>query len=143
MKVWMFLYISITLILVLHFLGFNTGLTPLLDKVIDLTYDDAGLINEASSKSGFWDIIWLAIGSLTALTGVYATAYLSTGDRLTATKASLASVMLYPFIKTYFAILSQAIATGQSWVVVVFSILFIPLIGGYIFSLLEYVGGTD
>lgn len=148
MKVWNYVFISITLMLILSFLGYNTGATPLLN-VIGFNYTESSQeIRLTTSDSPIMEALFggsTTQGILTALIGL--------GGALIAgffARAQLENIILLSFITTTLVAFIQTwvgifllTALFPLWVKAIFAVIIVSFISGYIIALAEWFRGTD
>ena len=154
MKVWNYVFITLSMMLFFTFIGWQTPLTSIFDFFsIGFTngtlssfnfnlsnfigYLFGGLIDALSSVTGFFTA--LIAGGITA-------GLIYTGKADIALKASFAGAVFVGFIPTLYFVLTEAINIGlASWAIGILAMIFIPYTIGFGFALIEYIvgGGTD
>jgi len=147
MKVWNYVYIALTMMLILQFSGFQTGFSGIFSFInvefnADNTIHSVGLsfsnfVNYIFAESGWLDVL---IGAGIAL-GLYAS-----GKPDIAIKAGFASAIFASFVPTLYFAITYALELGLSgWAVAILGVIFIPFSIMFLFALIEYVvgGNTD
>ena len=154
MKIWNYVFITLTMMLFFTFIGWHTPLTSIFDffnigftnGTLDyfnfnlsdfMGYLFGGLVDALSSVTGFFTT--LVAGGITA-------GLIYTGKADIAIKASFAAAVFIGFIPTLYFVLTEAINIGlASWAIGILAMIFIPYTIGFAFALIEYIvgGGTD
>lgn len=144
MKVWNYVWIAITLVLVLQFTGFYSGQG--LFSFLGLEFTDNALTSASISDSPFQKYIFSIGGMIATLVGVGVSATLFlTGKADIAIKAGFASAVFSNMITYLYIPLTLALQPEvSSWITAVLAVIFIPFAAGFLFALVEYVvGGTS
>jgi len=150
MKVWNYVFISVTLMLVLTFLGIKTGLTPLLDLIgFSYNIETQTFGNMTISNSNITDTLFGGSG----LAGILAALAISAGAVIVGlfAKASTENLILLPFItgtlvlfiQTFAGIINYSIGTFPVWMSAVIIVIFVPFTLGFIIALAEFFRGSD
>ena len=150
MKVWNYVFIAVTLMLVLTFLGIRTGITPLLDLIgFDYNMDTQTFGNMSVSDSTITDVLFGGSG----LAGILAVLAVAAGAVIVGlfAKASTENLILLPFItgtlvlfiQTFAGIINFSIGTFPVWMSAVIMIIFVPFTIGFIIALAEFFRGSD
>lgn len=146
MKVWNYVYISLTMILILTFAGFETAFTNIFTyfglsfnanyTVSALSFPTSGLITFfASIGTG-----WLAV----LVGGVVSVGLFISGRSDIAIKAGFATTVLVMFIPVVVYPITYSIDKFAGWVTAILTVIFIPYSVGFIVALVEFVaGGTS
>ena len=154
MKIWNYVYMTITMMLFFTFIGWHTPLTQVF-SFFSIAFTNATLTGFSFNLSSF--ILYLfsgitgALGTTTgfiaALTAGGITAGLIyTGKADIALKAAFAGAVFVGFIPTLYFVLTEALNIGiASWAIGILAMIFIPYTIGFAFALVEYIvgGGTD
>jgi hypothetical protein len=152
MKVWNYVFIAITMMILFEFMGFETGLSGVFNffnigiengilstfnfNLSDfMSYLFSGLIDFFTSTEGLF---------ATVIGGGVAAGLIATGRSDIAIKGAFAGAVFAGFLPTLYFVLTTAIETNMaSWAVGILAIIFIPFTIGFLFALVEYVvGGT-
>jgi len=145
------MFIAITMMLFLTFLGFETGLTEIFN-LIGLSYDSTtGEIGAVSfSASNFFDALF---GNGDTIKGILTALGFAVGAVLVGlfTKSSVENLILLPFItgtlvlfvQTFITVMNYAVGNFPAWATAAVVIIFLPFTVGYIMSLAEFFRGTD
>jgi len=154
MKVWNYIYISLTMMLFFEFVGIPTALSGLFSFLnVGISNGILTGFNFSFSSfmsylfSGVIDIFSSGTGWLTALTAGSITAGLFyAGKPDIAIKAGLAGGIFFAFINSLYFPISMALTEEISpWALGILAIIFIPFTVGFGFALFEYIigGNTD
>lgn len=154
MKVWNYVFTTISMMLFFTFIGWHTPLSSVFDffnigfsngtlSFFNFNLSDfiyylfGGLTDALSSVPGFF--ITLIAGGITA-------GLIYTGKADIAMKAAFAGAVFTGFIPTLYFVLTEAINIGVApWAIGVLAMIFVPYTIGFGFALVEYIvgGGTD
>lgn len=153
MKVWNYVFITISMMLFFTFLGWNTGLSGVFDffkigissgvltgfdfnlsKFVGYLF--GGAVGALFSLEGLATI--LAGGGITA--GLF---YFGKGD--IAIRAGFASAVFAGFLPSLYFVLTKGFELGvEPWAMGIVGMIFIPYTIGFAFALIEFiVGGND
>ena len=126
----------------MQFAGFTTVVEPIFD-FFGITFNSANeLTGLTPTTSSIWD--YLIDNLLAGIVSAGVTlGLLAAGRYDIAIRAGFASAVLFSFIAAMIGIVTYGMGTFPSWATATIAIIFIPLIGGYFFALVEYVFGTD
>lgn len=146
MKIWNYIFITVTLLMVMQFFGFPTGLQGIFN-FLGVGFNTDNSLNTVSvSGSGLDNYFFLGTGGFLAAiaaTGVGIGLFaLGKGD--IAIKASIATAIFTTFAVNIIFPLKYALELGISaWVISILAVLFIPLTIGFFIALIYFVvGGT-
>ena len=144
MKIWNYVFISVTMMLFLFYFGFDIGFTPISDFV-GLTMESGKGITGISSNPSIWSIILTAIGTVAISGSLISTGvFLFSKDLSLAFRAGVVGSILFNFVFTYVNLMQTIINDYDPWAVSIISMVFIPLIVLYFISMMDYVtGGTN
>jgi len=150
-KVWNYVFISIAMMLVLTFLGFETGFTQIFE-LIGFQYDSStGEIGNITTSAA--NVYGVLFGNGVDLSGILLALLAATGAVLVGlfTKTSTENLILLPFItgtlvlfvQTFVHIMNFAAGNFPVWATAVILVFFIPFTVGFIIALAEMFRGTD
>ena len=150
MKVWNYVFIAISMMLVLTFLGFKTGMTPLLDLVgFSYSQETQTFGNMTISNSNITDVLFGGA----SLSGILAVLAIAAGAVIVGlfSKASTENLILLPFItgtlvlfiQTFVYIMNYAIGNFPTWASAVVIVVFAPFTIGFVIALAEFFRGSD
>lgn len=152
MKVWNYVFISISMMLVLTFLGFNTGFTEIFNLVgfggFDTSTGEMG--NISTSASGIYSTLFGNGGDISGIL----LALIAAGGAIIIglfTKSSTENLILLPFItgtlvlfvQTFVHIMNYAVGNFPTWASAIILVILIPFTVGYVIALAEMFRGTD
>lgn len=146
MKVFNYVYIAITMMLFLTFLGIQLGGFTQLFDLLAFSYEPStGVFSTISlTTSNFFDILFGSTGLLVAL-GV--SVFVGV-----VTRSKVENLIILPFItgtlvlflQAFGAIMNAAMgANTPSWATAIIVIVLFPFTAGFILSLVEFFRGTD
>lgn len=148
MKVWSYVIICMTLILMLQFAGLKTGLTPL-GQLFKLTFNENNEITgfDVTFSEFFSYLFSEGIGSLLGIlaglgVGIAASFFIK-GQAENFIILPFITTVLALFIQTFISVMVSVISEGVGWAAAIVSLIFVPLTIGYIVALLEFFRGTD
>ena len=144
MKVWNYVFIAITMMLLFQFSGI--GGTNNLASFVSLTYNADNSIKSYSLDMS--DLLTFILTSLTTWAGVgIAVGLYFTGKADIAIKAGIATSVFTGLITTFYFPLTYALTNygTVTWLTSLLAIIFIPFSVGFIYALFEYIigGNTD
>jgi len=152
MKVWNYVFISITMILFLQLAGYPTAFSGLFG-FMNIEFNPDNSINSTSiSFSNFQTYLFgedtgdSSSGWLATLIGAgIAAGLFATGRSDIAIKAGFATAIFVSFVPTLYFSVTYALSHGvAAWAVGILGVIFIPFSAMFLFALVEYVaGGTD
>jgi len=157
MKIWNYIFISVTMMLFLQFAGFQTAFDGVFD-LMNIGFDDDNNLNSTSVASSDWrnyfDVEGASgdsddtndTGLLALLAGIgVSVGFFLTGQSGIAIKAGVATALFFSFVPTLYYSIKQALVIGVAgWVVAILAIIFIPFTIGFFIALVEWiVGGTS
>lgn len=151
MKVWNYLFISISMMLVLTFLGFETGFTQIFNLLgFQYTPATGEIGNVTMSASNVYGILFGNGGDLTGILLALAAAGGAVVIGLF-TKSSTENLILLPFItgtlvlfiQTTVQIMNYAVGNFPAWATATMLVVLIPFTFGFIVALAEMFRGTD
>ncbi len=153
MKIWNYVFTSLSMMLFFTFLGFTTGISGIF-SFFSIGISSGVLTSFGFNLSNFMSYLWGGlVEAFSSVTGFFTTLvaggitagliYSGRGD--IAIKASFAGAVFVGFIPTLYFGITQALALGiDSWAVGILGMIFIPYTVGFAFALVEYiVGGND
>lgn len=144
MKVWNYVYTSLTMILILTFAGFETAFTNIFNY-IGLSFAQDFTVNKlAFSSSGIIAFMVKAgTGWLTVLIGgVISLGLFVTGRSDIAIKAGFATTVLAMFLPVLVYPIGYFLETDSSaWIAAIATVIFLPYAVGFVVALVEFVGG--
>lgn len=151
-KVWTYVVLSLGLMLLLQFSGLPNGAMGELFTLVGVNFGADNTIQAATATStGFFNNIF-GTDDL-SIKGILITLAASIGAVVVGlfAKAQVENLILLPFItgtlvlfvSSYLAIINYTIGLGVPWVSALVSVIFIPIMFGFIVSLLEFFRGTD
>jgi hypothetical protein len=155
MKIWNYVWISISMMLFFEFMGLQTGLSGIFDFfnfAIEegiITSVDFSLSNFMSYLfAGLTDVFSSVEGGLftTLIAGGITAGLIYTGKADIAIKAGFVGAVFAGLLPTLYFALINAITLGvSSWVIGILAMIFIPFTIGFLFASIEYVvgGNTD
>lgn len=150
MKVWNYLFISITMMLFLTFLGVNIGGFTQLMNLIGFGYDPTtNAMNVTTSASNIFNQLF-GDGDVTGILVAFISAAGAVIVGLFA-KARVENLILLPFItgtltlfvEAFVSIMLLSIGTFPVWASAVILMVFLPFTVMYIVALAEFFRGTD
>jgi hypothetical protein len=151
MKVWNYVFVSITMMLILTFLGFDTGFTQIFNLIgFQYTPSTGEIGNISTSASGVYHTLF---GNGSDISGILL-ALLAAGGAVIVglfTKSSTENLILLPlitgtlvlFVQTFVHIMNYAVGNFPTWASAVILVVLIPFTVGYIIALAEMFRGTD
>ena len=152
MKVWNYMMIMLVMMVFLSFIGFApTGSDKVLEKVGIKINNQTGALIEADTLNsdmangeddegnpiGFWVLL-----SATSLAGALAVGYLTKSFEWKIVFIPFFVAFVYLFTSFGWGIVQLTQAEGESWLTAIIATIFLPLIGMFIFSLVEWFGGS-
>jgi hypothetical protein len=147
MKVWTYLIIFVAMMLFLEFVGIHTALNGTLGLVgITINKDTSLLETGDISQSTFWTksfgagvgVLMLVISAGGIIAGLFGKQF----DTRLVILPFITGVLAL-FSGTTWIIVQYAMLTGESWLIGIVATIFLPLGVGFVFSLIEFFGGTD
>jgi hypothetical protein len=154
MKVYAYLILTIGLTLLLHFAGINNTDSAVI-RVLGVGFEentsssDYGVVTSANvSAGGFYNtlfdagsggILALLIAGGALVIGLYKVGF----SMETAVVIPFIVGTMVLFVETFVNLFSYGIATGNNLISAITVLIFVPLTAGYIFSLIEFIRGTD
>lgn len=147
MKIFNYVYITITMLLLLQFAGFPTALGGLFGFFNVGFNSDFSLNNTNIASSGITDYFLLEGTGLLATilgTGVAIGLYF-TGKADIAIKAGIATATLTAFVPALYYPMRHGLEIGMpAWATGILALIFIPYTVAFFFALVEFVvGGTS
>ena len=150
-KTYRYVIISVTMMLFLTFLGFQTGLTPLFNLINFNVDNSSGMIDNMSadvSTSNLNNFIFNNTpgnkGILMMLVGVVIIGLFARGQTENLLTVTFISGVLILFGQTFFFVLSAASdGTYPVWLTAVLFMTFLPITIGLFVSLVEWFKGVD
>lgn len=157
MKVWNYVFIAISMMLFLTFLGFQTGFTSLFNIIgfhstTEAVNNSSVLVieNVTTSASGIFHNLF---GDGADISGLLLALVAAGGSIIVGlfAKADVENLILLPFItgtlvlflETFVSIMNFAIGTFPGWATAVVLVVFIPFTVGFVIALAEFFRGTD
>jgi hypothetical protein len=151
MKIWNYVFVSITMMLILTFLGFNTGFNSIFNLIgFQYTPSTGEIGNVTTSASNVYNILF---GNGSDISGILLALLVAGGAIIVglSTKLSTENLILLPFItgtlvlfvQTFVHIMNYAVGNFPTWASAVILVFFIPFTIGYIVALAEMFRGTD
>ena len=153
MKVWNLVFISVGLMITLHLFGFPIGITGDVLDVVGITFNNSGgapeIANVTASDSKLYNLLFKDTGDTK---GILIALGLGLGAVIVGllTRAKPENLILIPvililvaFISSYIALLSYVISQGNAWMTTIVTLVFLPIIVGFIIALAEFFRGTD
>jgi len=154
MKIWNYVFISLSMMLFFTFIGWNTPLTGVFDffniaitngELTGFNFSFSGLMGYLFG--GLVDAFSSTEGLLATLIGGGISAGLIySGKADIAIKAGFAGVVFAGFIPTLYFVITEGLNIGIApWAMGIVGMIFIPYTIGFAFALVEYIvgGGTD
>ena len=147
-NVFKYVILATTMMLVLTFLGFQTGFTDLLTKV-GFSY------NESSGQILYVDIVASPLyqklfgttAGILALVGLTVTTIVIGFTTKVKTENILLlpfiTVILVSFVSTFVSIMQSMVGTAPGWISAVVVTIFLPLTIGFVVALAEWFKGSD
>lgn len=147
MKVWNYLIIFLAMMLFLEFIGIHTTLNGMLNIVgVDISPIDSSVNSADIKQSDFWsNLFGVGTGVLMLVVtvgGIIAGLFGKAFDTKLLVLPFITGTMLL-FAGTGWIIIQQAMLTGEQWIIALIVTIWIPVIAGFIYSLMEFIGGTD
>jgi len=147
MKVWNYMMIMLTMMVFLYFLGFDPAgtQTVLGDVGIEINSTTGELIEGDISNSPWFSKLFNKTDGLIFLFGVGAAVIIFVITRTFDWKIVLVpffSVFVIKFVSFGWSIVNLAIDTGETWLIGIIATIFLPLTAMFIFSLVEWFGGS-
>lgn len=155
MKVWNYVFISITMMLVLTFLGFETGFTQIFN-LIGFSYttetignSSVGIIGNLTTTSETEGTLYHYIfGSGVGILMIAIVGSLIVGFF---TKQSTENIIILPlitttlvlFVQTFVSIMNYSVGNFPTWASAVVITIFLPFTTGFIISLVEFFRASD
>lgn len=152
MKVWNYLFIAITMMLVMTFLGFQLGGFTQLFNLLHITYqpDTGTMTNVTLSASSLFSQLF---GNNSDINGILL-ALVGAGGAVVVglfARVNIENLILLPFItgtivlfvEAFVSIMNIAIATFPAWASAVILVIFIPFTVGFIVAMAEFFRGSD
>lgn len=148
MKVWNYMFIMLTLIIFLSFIGLApTGSDAILNNLsIGINSSTGELTNGDISNSGWSDLLFNKTNGLILLIGIGGAVIVGLFTRTFDWKIVLIAFftsIVVKFISVGWSIIQLAQSTNQSWLVAVVATVFLPLTAMFVFSIVEWFGGGD
>lgn len=150
-KVWNYVFISISMMLVLTFLGFETGFTQIFELIGFQYTSSTGEIGNVTTSAG--NVYGVLFGDGVDLGGILLALAVAAGAVIVGlfSKASTENLILLPFItgtlvlfvQTFVHIMNFAVGTFPIWASAVILVFFVPFTVGFIIALAEMFRGTD
>jgi len=139
-NVFKYVILATTMMLVLTFLGFQTGFTDLLTKVGQILYVDI-------VASPLYQKLFGTTAGILALVGLTVTTIVIGFT----TKVKTENILLLPFItgilalfvSTFVSIMQSMVGTAPGWISAVVVTIFLPLTIGFVVALAEWFKGSD
>jgi len=143
-----YVIISVTIMLFLTFLGFQTGLTPLFNLINFNVDNSSGMIDNMSvdvATSNLSNFIFNTdTGILMAVVGIIVIGFLARGSSENILTITFISGVLVLFAQTFYYVLSAASdGTYPVWLTAVLFTVFLPITIGLFVSLVEWFKGVD
>ena len=150
-KAWNYLFISISMMLVLTFLGFETGFTQIFNLIgFEYTPSTGEIGNVTTSASNVYGVLF---GNGGDLAGILLALAVAGGAVLVGlfTKASTENLILLPFItgtlvlfvQTFVQLMIYAVGNFPTWATAAMLVVLLPFTFGFIVALAEMFRGTD
>jgi len=151
-KVWTYVFISIGLMMVLHFAGFPTGVTGTVFNTIGLKagIDASGnqfISNVTTTDSTLYNKVFRNTGDDLGVLILLGTGLIIAG---LLTKSKPENLILLPvilvllaFVSAYYSLMVYVIGLGQQWAIFIMTLIFLPITVGFIIALAEFFRGTD
>lgn len=150
MKTWSYIVIMITMIIFMQFTGIDTGSKSTLALVnVSINNETGQLTSYDVQQSSFWQNIFGAagVGILVAIVtsgvGLIVAGLLGKTFNENLVILPLIIGVFAQFIAVGINIISYANSLGAGWLTAIVATIFIPLIVGFLISLVEFFRGTD
>lgn len=147
MKVWNYVFISITMSLFLTLTGFATGFDSLITTLLSIDYSaTSGLGSVAITVGSLFNYLFSSVdGVLMSLAGAGAVivGLYTKSSAENIILGAFASAVLVNFVSTFVKVMNDAIALHQVWLSSLILIIFAPLTVGFVIALAEFLRGTD
>jgi hypothetical protein len=151
MKVWNYVFISITMMLILTFLGFNTGFTEIFNLIgFEFNSATGEIGNVSTSAAGIYSTLF---GNGGDISGILLALIAGGGAIIVGlfTKTDTENLILLPlitgtlvlFVQTFVHIMNYAVGTFPTWASAVILVVLIPFTVGFVIALAEMFRGTD
>ncbi len=153
MKLYTYLIIITGLTILLHFAGVNNTDSTVI-RIIGVGFETNSSLptygevtNITTSASGFYNTLFLSTGGLLAalaaggalVIGLYKLGF----SMETAVVIPLVIGTMVLFAETFVNLLSYVVSNGTALISAVIVLIFVPLLLGYILSLIEFIRGND
>lgn len=151
MKVWNYVYISLGLVLFLHFAGIPTAAEGLFDLVGLSTNSTTGaVLNATPSSSGFFNELFQDTGTNKGILALLVGAGIGIAASFF-TRAKPENLILLPlitstltlFLMSMVGVMQVVLSYGSSWISAIIVLLILPYTIGFILALAEFFRGTD
>jgi len=147
MKVWNYMAIMLTMMVVLSFLGFNpAGSSDVLSATgIQINSTTGELIEGDISNSSWYSKLFNSTDGLLILVGLGGAIIVGFFTKQFEWKIVLLgffSAFVVKFASFGWSIVTLAQSTGETWLVGIVATIFLPLTAMFLFSLVEWFGGA-
>jgi len=147
MKVWNYMMIMLTMMVFLYFLGFQpAGTQTILSETgIQINSTTGELIEGDISDSDWYRKLFNATDGLIFLIGIGSAIIIGFITKTFDWKIALIpffSLFVAKFIGFGWSIVDLARSTGETWLVGIIATVFLPMTVMFIFSLIEWFGGS-
>ena len=154
MKAWNLMFISVGLILTLHFFGYPTGAVGTILDSLNVGIDNSDPLSPVLTNVTVTDSLWYnkLLDDAGSTKGILILLGLATAAIAASliTRAKPENLILLPiiitmgaFLSAYASLMTYVISQGQQWISLVITMIFLPIAAGFILALAEFFRGTD
>jgi len=146
MKVWNYMMIMLTLMVFLSFMGFATDSSDTILNMVGISINSSTgtLVSGDVGNSNWFDNLFNPVNGLIVLAGIGTAVIVGLFTRQFEWKLVLLAFFTSFVVKFVAVGLSVvSLAEGETWLVGVIATIFLPLTAMFIFSIVEWFGGTE
>lgn len=147
MKVWNYMMIMLTMMIFLSFLGLApTGTTEILNNMSIGVNTTTGDVQGDLTSSGWFNFLFNATtGALLAIGigGAVIVGFFTKSFDWRIVLIGFFTAFVAKFVSMGWSMIQLAQSTGQTWLVWIIFTVFVPLTAMFIFSIVEWFGGTE